>query len=460
MQLDAIRLSNFKCFSKAAVPLSKVTVLTGANSSGKSALISGYLAAIQSEAFPFQLAVNGPYVNMGDFREMTHQAHQRETAERDGFIDIDLEFTDDDGDTVTFETRWGLDAKSSMPAVLKAEVRRKYFDFRVTPSPSDGQHWFSLRHHKQDEYVKTEEFGFTGALFELVDSYLGDDSLESKGSARMSLAEEFQRFRDVRRLKFSNVRNLNHKLSKYKYLQAGRSLSQTERFLHDVNSRFNYVGSYRLQPERAYYRQTLSDLRLGVLGEKYVDQILEWESSGARQLREMVTALKKIGLLSELRTRKLRGGRFEISVRPRPKSNWATLADVGFGISQVLPILVADFQLDKGSTLAVAQPELHLHPSVQASIADYFIDQAREGSKRYILETHSEYLINRLRLGIVRGKLDPEDVSVHYFENDGERSTITQVDFLRDGRIDNAPKGFFETYMMDTMAIAIDSEPE
>lgn len=459
MHLEFISLRNFKCFSEVNIPLSKITILTGENSSGKSALINGYLSSIQSEGFPFQLSVNGRFVNMGDFKEMAHQAHQSKTPQKDQFVDINLRFIDDSDEVFVFKTRWGLDRKSSMPRAQTLEVRAKYFDFRISPSSSDDKYWFSLRHHEQEKFLQTEEFKFGKALYELLEGLAETPSEQSKVS-RKSLADEYVKLKNVRRLKFSDFRNLNYRLSENYYLNAIGALSETERFLKGVNSRFNYIGSYRLQPERAYYRQTRSDLRLGVLGEKYVDQILEWENSGARQLKDLQSALRKTGLLNTLRTRKLRGGRFELRVKPRAKGNWAALTDVGFGISQFLPVLVADLQLRQGSTLAVAQPELHLHPSVQASVADYFINQVVEGSKRYIIETHSEYLLNRFRLGIVRGKLDPADVSVYYFENDGEVSTVSKVDFLRNGRIDNAPNGFFETYMMDTMAIALNTEAE
>ena len=162
-------------------------------------------------------------------------------------------------------------------------------------------------------------------------------------------------------------------------------------------------------------------------------------------------------LLYWLTIRRLRGGRFEPRVAVHRGGPWSSLLDIGFGISQFLPILVADLQLGKNSTLFVAQPEIHLHPSVQASVADYFINRAVKSNKRYIIETHSEYLLNRIRSAIVKGRIEKKDIAVYYFENTTEGSLTYEIQFTKKGQILNAPKGFFDTYMMDVVDIALNS---
>ena len=160
----------------------------------------------------------------------------------------------------------------------------------------------------------------------------------------------------------------------------------------------------------------------------------------------------------DIKPHRLVGGRFEIKVKFKSKSKWESLADVGFGISQFLPIIVADLQLRDDSTLIMSQPEIHLHPSVQANLSDYLVKQVNEKNKNYIVETHSEYLLNRMRLLIVKGEIQPEDVAVYYFENSIKDGSIAhRIEFTKDGQILNAPKGFFETYMIDTMDIALNA---
>ena len=107
------------------------------------------------------------------------------------------------------------------------------------------------------------------------------------------------------------------------------------------------------------------------------------------------------------------------------------------------------------STLLVAQPEIHLHPSVQAALGDYLVRRVNQENKRYIIETHSEYLLNRIRLAIVKGEIKPSDVAIYYFANSTDGSTTYPVEFTKDGQIIGAPREFFDTYMMDVMEIAL-----
>ena len=167
--------------------------------------------------------------------------------------------------------------------------------------------------------------------------------------------------------------------------------------------------------------------------------------------------MKSLSLLTEIKSKRLDGGRFDLEVKVNEKSRPASLNDVGFGISQFLPIIVSDLQLGKYSTLLVAQPEIHLHPGVQAEFGSYMIDRIKDSNKNYIVETHSEYLLNRIRLAIVKGEIPKEDVTIYYFQNDGDETTTHQLEFTTDGQILNAPEDFFKTYMIDVMDIAMNA---
>jgi len=217
----------------------------------------------------------------------------------------------------------------------------------------------------------------------------------------------------------------------------------------------NFISSFRIPPERTYYQKYKSEEKVGKHGDNCIDQILEWEKKRTTEFQELKSILKELKLLYSLKTKQLTGGRFEFRVKVQRGSIWALLPEVGFGISQFLPVVVADLQLNSNSTLILAQPEIHLHPSVQAALADYFIKQINKKRKRYVVETHSEYLLNRIRLSIVKGHLKPNDVSVYYFENSVRGTKTYPILFTKDGKIENAPKSFFNTYMMDVMDIAL-----
>ncbi|MDO9017167.1 MAG: DUF3696 domain-containing protein [Deltaproteobacteria bacterium] len=134
----------------------------------------------------------------------------------------------------------------------------------------------------------------------------------------------------------------------------------------------------------------------------------------------------------------------------------ADLTNVGVGVSQLLPILVLCLAAPIGSTVLIEQPELHLHPSVQSQLATFFASCALSG-RQIVIETHSEHLINRIRLIVAQGHLDnAEDVSVLFVERDGFGSSVRRVELRKDGGIDTWPRGFndeAERTLKDILAI-------
>lgn len=122
-----------------------------------------------------------------------------------------------------------------------------------------------------------------------------------------------------------------------------------------------------------------------------------------------------------------------------------THRDVGIGISQVLPVLVMAYG-SSGKLLAMEQPEIHLHPSIQAELADVFIESALgQRQNTFILETHSEHIILRLMRRIREGTLNPEDVCVIYVDPLSQGSKVIELRIDDDGDfIDEWPGGFFE----------------
>jgi predicted ATPase len=127
------------------------------------------------------------------------------------------------------------------------------------------------------------------------------------------------------------------------------------------------------------------------------------------------------------------------------KSTPVTHRDVGIGISQVLPVLVMAYG-SRDKLLAMEQPEIHLHPALQAELGDVFIESALgERKNTFILETHSEHMILRLMRRIREGKLSPDDVGVIFVEPHSQGSRFVELQIDEEGDfIDEWPGGFFE----------------
>ena len=129
------------------------------------------------------------------------------------------------------------------------------------------------------------------------------------------------------------------------------------------------------------------------------------------------------------------------------------IVDVGFGVSQVLPILVEGLTMTKGNTLILEQPEIHLHPKMQMDIADFLIMIAQQG-KHLIVETHSDHIINRIVRRALEDKQLKEMIGIYYVEkNIDGNSKLTEVQIHENLGIDEAPQGFFDQYASETEQI-------
>ena len=136
----------------------------------------------------------------------------------------------------------------------------------------------------------------------------------------------------------------------------------------------------------------------------------------------------------------------ELKVRLTESDDPHDLTHVGVGVSQVLPILVMGLLADTDSTLVFEQPELHLHPKVQTLLADFFLSMALS-DKQCVVETHSEYLIDRLRFRIAAAKPEQElnsQAKVYFVEKPSQHSTFREVVINEFGAIPDWPDGFFD----------------
>ena len=145
---------------------------------------------------------------------------------------------------------------------------------------------------------------------------------------------------------------------------------------------------------------------------------------------------------------------YEIRVQHPRTGEYESLADVGYGISQVLPVVVAGYSLDPGELFIVEQPELHLHPRAQAELGDFFLELYRR-KVQCIVETHSEHLIMRLQRHVASGRIVPEELTVNYVAAGNLAKEVTKLPLNRDGIFErNWPEGFFEERLEEALELA------
>ena len=177
----------------------------------------------------------------------------------------------------------------------------------------------------------------------------------------------------------------------------------------------------------------------------------KWE-----QLRESLDSFGKAsGLFSDLEVRRLgkeESDPFQIQIKVAGSA--FNLVDVGYGVSQILPIVVDAVRGSKGSTFLLQQPEVHLHPKAQAELGSFLGALAKHDHKRFVIETHSDYLVDRIRMDVRDGKnLSPEDVALLYFERKNGSVEIKHLELDRLGNIINAPASYRQFFLEEEMRL-------
>jgi predicted ATPase len=128
---------------------------------------------------------------------------------------------------------------------------------------------------------------------------------------------------------------------------------------------------------------------------------------------------------------------------------------MGEGISQLLPIVAGVVATPAGECLVVEQPEVHLHPAAQADLADLFVRNLRDGSARqFLIETHSEHLLLRLRRRVAEGDILPEDVMILLVERTRGSSRVRALELNETGHFESWPAGFFEEGYAEALGLA------
>jgi hypothetical protein len=130
------------------------------------------------------------------------------------------------------------------------------------------------------------------------------------------------------------------------------------------------------------------------------------------------------------------------------------LVDVGYGVSQVLPIIVDIILNPSDSTFLLQQPEVHLHPQAQAGLGSFLASVAKEQNKNFIIETHSDYIIDRIRMDVRDKKyLTPDDVAILYFEKQQGNVKIHKLELDEYGNITNAPPTYRQFFLTEERRI-------
>ncbi len=444
--LTRLRMENFKGWKDTgSIRMAPITLFFGANSSGKSSIGQFLMLLKQTVESQDRKAVLYPggknsAVQLGSFREMVFG---RETAGQikfsyDWTLPAPLVVSDPlkhdggcSGTSMSFEAQIGLLAPSiPIPSVshfryqvhdgdkevLSIEMRRKPNDPDKFQTIATG---YKLVRNPGRAWSPGAPVRFYGFPDEVVAYHQNADFVQSLNFAHEKL------FRSIA-----------------------------------------YLGPMRTKAERLYSWSGTEPESVGYIGENTIAAMLAAKTrklslghyGRKKPFEEIIaTKLKDMGLIESFQVKQISKNRqdYEVKVKTKGSAGQVDLPDIGFGVSQVLPVLVECFYAPANSIILMEQPEIHLHPRAQAFLADVMIDviNAREDGHdrnvQLIIETHSEHFLRRLQRRIAEDTVRKEQVAAYFADVSKTPATLDELRLDMFGNIENWPKDFFGDEMED-----------
>jgi energy-coupling factor transporter ATP-binding protein EcfA2 len=418
--ITRLQIENFKSWRRADLPFGKLTAFFGANSSGKTSILQLLLLLRQTveapdPSMPLFLGDRRSLADLGTFYDLIHQHDLQKVL------------------------RWQLEWQIKPRTLFEISDIERVEQMVEIGWEGGGQvgrmvvRSMSYRFDKHRILYRRE-----GKRYEIESD---PPPLLKRSPGRPPVHKEPIKcygFPESVRVAFQNA----------------EPLFELAHELTELAQRIYYIGPLREYPQRQYLWSGAEPSDVGSRGENTIAALLASRRQGKTIPRSRPTKtveaavaeqLKKLGLIQSLDVREVvEGSRlYEVKVRLNERSAEVSLADVGFGISQALPVITLCYFVPKDSIVILEQPEIHLHPAVQMGLADTLIDAIQRNNIQIILESHSEHLLTRLQRRIAEGKLSHSEVKLYFCQFDGQKSIAEPLELDEYGNISNWPPDFF-----------------
>jgi predicted ATPase len=404
--ITRISVSGFKSIAdEQSIEVRPLTILAGANSSGKSSIMQPLLLlkqTLEASYDPGALRLDGPNVRFTSADQFLSNVGR---GKRTDVFSVGVEAGDRGSLTTYFRKRPGK----------SIEVQKSIFII-------DG--------HK--EVVRA-------------DMSSGEIRLNFRANFLATLAKAFDEEPEmaVTRDRFL----LRFRLSFSDGWQSDEPANEGEEIEPHIRETIHIPG-LRGNPERTYVVAAVGGTFPGTFENYVASVIAKWQAEDDTDNLEGVSQdLKELGLTWKVSATPLNDTQVELQVARMPQgsksktSDMVSIADVGFGVSQTLPVVVALREAKPGQLVYLEQPEIHLHPRAQTAMAKVLADAARRGV-HVVAETHSALLILGVQTLVAEGKLAPELVKLHWFERRGGMTKVRSADFDEAGSFGDWPEDF------------------
>ena len=439
--LKRIKLENFKSWKQLDIELAPLTLLFGTNSSGKTSILQSLLLLKQTANSldpqeHINLGSDKDYINLGSYSDLIYSHVSQLT------LGIDLRWNSHSPQYNSSETedyvepKWGVNYSIGW-AEINDRVAIERLKYATTWSSNhsiiDSPTITAFRVPNNDfEY----DYEVSEPWFVLPD--VSDFPPQSCYIIPYSVRPQY--------LVPYQAENGEKSSIPIHFDVSGYSIA-----FKSLIDRITYLGPLREAPAWSYQWQGSQSQTIGPKGENTVTALIasaRGSQAHAGLLSHVTSWLQQLELASELNVRAIGEEKrfYEAIVAVGSEHMLTSLTAVGFGISQVLPVLTLLFLAPRGSIVLIEQPELHLHPSAQAHLADLFLEVAETRNLQLIVESHSEHLLRRIQRRIAEREqtfATPENIKAYFCEPGSDGSTIREVEVDEYGQIRNWPENFF-----------------
>lgn len=443
MPISRLLLENVRCFAGCnVVPIRPLTLLIGENSSGKTSLLTALGAYIGEKlSFPFSPDFNTPPFQLGRFEDIvTHTS-----GEQEDFFSIGIE--------VTPGGYPGFKFPLQMISRFRNDNGRAVLETFAFHAPrvilgvmQEEGRWMLIRRFSRDEQSELKH-----GLDDLADpAFLARRSLH-----RTELIVPMEVFRTVPLegaiyylLHEKGKRNPKYQDVVLRDLRFPLRIPPAQ---SEKSPRSYHLAPIRAMPQRTY--ESYGELITPEGG--HVPFVIERQSRlGSQLIKSLRRFGKASGLFSGVSVRRFgepRGSRFVINMRVGGFAR--NILDVGYGVAQVLPPVVDSLRLPNGSFITLQQPEVHLHPRAQAELGSFFCALVANDHKTFLIETHSDYLVDRIRTEVRKGRLSHDAVVICFLELKKGVAVIHNVLVGPDGSLVDPPQSYSEFFIEEALSV-------
>ena len=437
--MDSVTLENFRCFGeKQTVRLAPLTLLVGENSTGKTSFLA-LIRALWDMAYGFEVPDfnKSPY-DLGSFVDIVHRARPDQPTPHQFEVALSR-FLDREASDENIRFAFELSQRDSAPFPVTRRYNRGPTMIEESTS-DDGQVSLALATSRGEwQLIPTDETSdYLGGqstvawLAYLLREGYDEDAVFVPCSSSPGLSEDDKE--EVGAFAYDLL-----------YSRASRPLAG---------------APTRSRPQRTYHYSRLLYDPEGAHIPNLLATFAAQDEDGWSRLKEFFGYFgRDSGLFDEISVKEFGADSdvFQIQVRKNSKQGkgtWHNVADVGYGVSQVLPVVAEIAFHSEPDVILLQQPEIHLHPMAQAELGTLLgsFASVHEQRQRYVVETHSDHLINRVRMDVRDGAtgLKPDDVVVLYFERRDFDVKIHEITFDKLGNLNGAPRSYGRFFMEET----------